>query len=165
MTEEKNYTGGFIDGKYFVRIGHYNKNIFRNVACNYHPPGLHSYHTHDFYEMNYILKGKCVNYVSGENIEMSEGDAILMHPGTFHSLYSEEDSLAVNFLIRPEFLITSLSSANQNLPFGKFIESSKKDDYYRYVLFTGGKGRDLLGPSSKESRFGVFVSFGSAFLL
>ncbi|MBQ2942952.1 MAG: helix-turn-helix domain-containing protein [Clostridia bacterium] len=140
MAEEKSFTGGFVDGKYFVRIGRYSKNLFRNVAYTYHPSGyLHSYHTHDFYEMNYVLKGKCVNYVSGENLEMNEGDAILMHPGTFHSVYSENDSLVVNFLIRSEFLLSNMSSLNSDFPFGKFIDASKKDDYYRYILFTGGE--------------------------
>ena len=141
MADEKIYTGGYIDGKYFVRMGRYSKNLFRNVAYTPHPSGsLHSYHTHDFYEMNFVLKGKCINYVSGENIEMNEGDAILMHPGTFHSVYAENDSLVVNFLIRGEFLFSNMSSLNKDFPFGKFIDASKKDDYYRYILFLDGKG-------------------------
>ena len=145
MADEKIYTGGYIDGKYFVRMGRYSKNLFRNVACTPHPSGsLHSYHTHDFYEMNFVLKGKCINYVSGENIEMHEGDAILMHPGTFHSVYAENDSLVVNFLIRGEFLFSNMSSLNKDFPFGKFIEASKKDDYYRYILFLEGKGNTEL---------------------
>lgn len=145
MADEKIYTGGYIDGKYFVRMGRYSKNLFRNVAYTPHPSGsLHSYHTHDFYEMNFVLKGKCINYVSGENIEMNEGDAILMHPGTFHSVYSENDSIVVNFLIRSEFLLYNMSSLNKDFPFGKFIEASKHDDYYRYILFTGGKGNTEL---------------------
>ena len=35
------------------------------------------YHNHDFFEMMYVYSGTCVNYISGKEMKLQEGDLLL----------------------------------------------------------------------------------------
>ena len=57
-----------MQGEALERMDVYNPEAMRNVAVNYHPTGKTSKrHTHDFYEINYLLRGEAVNEVSGHS--------------------------------------------------------------------------------------------------
>lgn len=43
-----------------------------------------NYHNHDFMELSIILKGEGTYYIDGENYPVTEGDLILLNPGTYH---------------------------------------------------------------------------------
>ena len=48
-------------------------------------------HTHDFYELMFIVKGVARHYLEGVNMEViGTGDAYVMHPGRYHSYESLE---------------------------------------------------------------------------
>ena len=116
-----------------------NDNPRRNIVYAFHPPGeIHAYHKHCFCEVNVILKGSGINNINGESLKMEKGDAMIIHPEIFHQLYIDENSVAVNFLIYPEFLISVLNSADPCSPIGEFVASCKNDEHGRYILYKSG---------------------------
>ena len=48
-------------------------------------------HTHDFYELMFIVKGVVRHYLEGVDMDViGMGDAYVMHPGRYHSYESLE---------------------------------------------------------------------------
>lgn len=114
----------------------YVKKKSKNIFVCRHPSGkAHHNHTHDFYEINYLYEGDCINIIDGESIYMDSGDFIIMHPGTFHTIYAESESIVVNILIRTSFFDEIFSSAEENAAslLSSFMTAAKDKSYYKYV--------------------------------
>lgn len=93
------------------------------------------YHTHRFYEINYVLKGSCINLVEEEPVLMNEGDFILMNPGTFHIPYCSAGDKLLNFLIDAEWFTDHFKNMTaDSLPIAKFIKNTNGENFYRYIL-------------------------------
>lgn len=50
-------------------------------------------HSHDFYEIIYVLKGACTHIINGENIVFSNGQIALLRPGDIHHFSSQTDDI------------------------------------------------------------------------
>ena len=95
------------------------------------------YHTHSFYEINYVLKGGCINLVEEEPVFIDEGDFILMNPGTYHIPYCDSEGKILNFIIDAEWFLDHFTDASGDNPqIKKFIKNSESENYYRYLLFS-----------------------------
>jgi AraC-like DNA-binding protein/mannose-6-phosphate isomerase-like protein (cupin superfamily) len=155
------------------RIDVYNPKIRKNVAVNYHPRGGTSrHHTHDFYEINYVMEGRAINEIGGKILPMERGDGILLHPGAFHTVRAEKDATVLNILIRPQWLRAALSSAEEE-PLRSFAEEAEGEEYRDYLIFYGAKGaREAVEcliaeatatkPQSKLAAEGAFLSLLAA---
>ena len=131
-----------MQGEALERMDVYNPEAMRNVAVNYHPTGKTSKrHTHDFYEINYLLRGEAVNEVSGHSFAMKQGDALLLHPEAFHTVWAGEGALLLNVLIRPAFLAAHLSSAEGGA-LALFAENAAREDFTEYLFFRGAKAEE-----------------------
>ena len=120
------------------RIDLYNPEPHRSVTVNYHPKGrCEAHHTHDFYEINYVLAGSITEVVSGRPIPMRAGDAILMHPGTFHLIRDDADAKVLNILVRPQWLTAALASVREGALF-PFAQTAGSEEYIEYIVFSGG---------------------------
>ena len=104
-------------------------------VCHHYPCEIGGYHDHDFYEINYVKKGECVNFVEGEVIYMPEGSFILLHTGTFHTLYApDENSIIYNVLLKKEwFLETVRRYPLPHTAMGEFISLAGGETYPEYV--------------------------------
>lgn len=82
-------------------------------------------HTHDCYEIEFILGGKAVHIINGYSYEISAGDIYLISPSDFHSINSVKDLQLVNIKFTEQFvspnLLYALISHSTNL-IGKFTE-------------------------------------------
>ena len=111
----------------------YHKHQKVAICIHKHDPCV--YHTHEFFEINYVHRGNCINLVENENIMMNEGDLILIHPGAFHTLYADSQCLVYNFLINKEWLCEEIKSI---LPAEgavyNFLENAGTDHYYKYMV-------------------------------
>ncbi|MCR5396442.1 MAG: AraC family transcriptional regulator [Lachnospiraceae bacterium] len=60
-----------------------------------------TWHTHEFFELLYVIHGSCDNYFNDHSISMTEGDICISAPGSSHavSAFSDGDIL-LNVLIR-----------------------------------------------------------------
>lgn len=105
-------------------------------VCKHFPCEIDGYHDHDFFEINYIQKGECVNFVEGKAIYMREGSFILLNTATFHVLYApNEDSIVYNILLDKEWLLKVIE--RYPLPdtaMGKFFSLCGGETFPIYVL-------------------------------
>ncbi len=109
----------------------------QNVAACIHPSAqFGAYHVHDFFEINYVQKGSCINFVEGQTVFMEEGSLIWMHTGTFHTLYAPRESVIYNFLLRKEwFYGTVCHYPPPDTPAGQFASEAQETTYPRYLLY------------------------------
>ena len=105
-------------------------------VCKHYPCEIGGYHDHDFFEINYIQKGECVNFVEGEAIYMPEGSFILLNTATFHTLYApKKDSIIYNILLDKEWFLKVIE--RYPLPdtaMGKFFSLCCGENFPIYVL-------------------------------
>ena len=50
------------------------------------------YHSHDYWEMAYILNGNATHYLNGQRIPLTRGDAFILRPHDKHCLYREPNA-------------------------------------------------------------------------
>ena len=148
-----------------------NKN--QTVYVSEHPLDHFSeYHTHAFFEINYIAEGDCINLIEEEIIEMKSGDSVILHPGTFHTLYADESCKVYNFIVEKDWFLTVAGKIipHESAIFS-FFSNVCKEDYYKYIVFPSNdcsKGSDaaakrLIGLSPKET-YGKYILYESLFL-
>lgn len=83
------------DNEYFNIL---DKNSVYLSKHNRYTPGF--YHEHLFFEVIYVLKGRCFHLIDTEKIDLETGDFCFVAPATNHSLLVESDSIIINILIR-----------------------------------------------------------------
>ncbi len=105
-------------------------------VCRHFPCMIPGYHDHDCFEINYIKKGECVNFVEGEPIYMAEGSFILFNTATFHTLYAaNEESIVYNILLDKEWFLQIIK--RYPLPdtdMGKFFSLCEGETFPIYVF-------------------------------
>lgn len=57
-------------------------------------------HTHNFFEITYVLKGSCTFLFEGESVTLSAGDLCIVSPGSRHSLPLEPGCIAPSVMVR-----------------------------------------------------------------
>lgn len=82
-------------------------------------------HTHDCYEIEFILDGKATHTINGYSYEISTGDIYLISPSDFHSVHTVKNLQLINIKFTEQFvspnLLYALISHSTNL-IGKFTE-------------------------------------------
>ena len=61
-------------------------------------------HNHDYYELNLVLSGKCVEIIGDNIIILEEGDLLFMPPSAVHATGLVVDSIGINLLFKPNFV-------------------------------------------------------------
>lgn len=75
-----------------------NADIFVMIHPRYMPVPSHS---HEFFELQYVLAGSLSQTIGEGNLRMGQGDVCFMAPGTEHiPMVFDDDTLLVNILIR-----------------------------------------------------------------
>ncbi len=83
-----------LEEEYFQRGD--NVAVFRHIR--YLPPVLHK---HNFFELIYVNRGKCGNYIDEKMISMEQGDLCIISPKHIHALSAYSDDADIwNILIR-----------------------------------------------------------------
>ena len=61
-------------------------------------------HNHDYYEINYVISGQCVEYIGDRAFVLNEGDFLLMPPSVFHTSESVDNSICANILLKSKLV-------------------------------------------------------------
>ncbi len=75
-----------------------------NIRAGKMGRSVYPLHNHDFYEINYVENGKCVEYIGSRAFVLNEGDFLILPPTVYHASYPVGDSKCVNILIKSEWL-------------------------------------------------------------
>ena len=118
---------------------------------------LYPYHTHDFYEVNVILKGKCIEYVNDTPVYLDSGDVLIMRPETYHSFYSVKGTKALNILIEHELFnrIVNEIEKTAHTCFADFIKN------HSYIILRSFEFKELnyyIKPLPNNTRNGDSIS-------
>ena len=93
-------------------------------------------HTHDYIEIVYMCSGSTTHIVNGKEVHLTAGELLCLSRHARHEiLRAEENDIAVNFIVLPEFFENTLSViGDEETPLKKFISDS----------LTGSGGPDYL---------------------
>lgn len=102
------------------------EDIFINLHLPEANTDFNRLHGHDFFELNYVVKGSCrQNIDSPQSIILPEGSLCIMNPRARHNLYVEnEDNIVINILMKTTlFNITFWPILQQTEHIGPFFLS------------------------------------------
>lgn len=106
---------------------------------NIYPGKITPYHNHEYYEINYVHKGKVAEYIEGHNLVLSAGDAILMSPSVKHTAHPIGETVAVNIIVAREYAETA----------EKMLSSYSTDNYLKLIVknsvYAVFRGADVAG--------------------
>lgn len=97
-------------------------------------------HGHDFFELNYVIKGNCLqNIDNSEPIRLEEGTLCIMNPKARHNLYTEDsDSIVLNILMKTSMFNTTFWPLVQETEYigsfflSYFISQNNSSNYMIY---------------------------------
>ncbi len=70
-----------------------------------------SEHRHDFVEMVYMLKGRCVHIIDGVEYPTRRGDLIIINYNRTHAIVGGVNAEYANILMKPEYINSSLKNS------------------------------------------------------
>lgn len=130
-----------------------NKYFFRNcsVAIRKHNRfAPYPLHTHQYFEINYMLRGHATEYVNGKKIVLSEGDILLLDIGSQHRIDAlDTNDLLINLLFRDRNISLDLISqmkAKKSVLYDFLINNmALHPKPQQYMLFKniGNNGADI----------------------
>lgn len=107
-------------------------------------------HNHDYYELNIVLSGKCVEIIGENSIILEDGDILFLPPSVVHASGIVGDSIGINLLLRPNFV----SSTEKKLAL------SDKDNYLSKVTgqksYTIFRAKDSFCPENAKKLAELF---------
>lgn len=109
----------------------------------YLPPFLH---THNFFEIACLVEGSCSHYINGQQQHLSQGDILIMAPGTIHAIHAaDDDCLLINILIRSStFNSAFLNTLTNKTILGDFFRKTLyHNKEHSYLLFHAGHDESL----------------------
>ena len=84
-------------------------------------------HSHDYFEMSYLMNGHCTQLIGESHIEMSEGDFIILTPGVPHFIQSFQDDAIV-------ILVAVRKSTFRQVFFGLLKNQNVLSDYFNRIF-------------------------------
>ncbi|MBO6127948.1 MAG: helix-turn-helix transcriptional regulator [Pseudobutyrivibrio sp.] len=101
----------------------------------------HFSHTHNYFELNFVVKGEAIFYFEEEAHSMHEGEINIIAPGSKHDfLINDASSIVYTICIRRSTFDSVFSStmSHQDLLSGFFRQILRNDNHSNYLmLFTG----------------------------
>ncbi len=131
-----------------------NTDVIVNRHLRYSPCFFHS---HDFFELSYVVSGQGLHYLSGEKIFLKKGDLSLMSLHTPHTISAfRDDTLIVNLMLRASTFHQTFFGilTGQDIISSFFSRALYTPDAHASLLFeTGGDPviRDLILRIMEES--------------
>lgn len=103
-------------------------------------------HVHNFFEIDYVLSGKCQMIFENERRELKEGEITIIAPDSMHDLTVSDDSTVVSFMLRQDmFENTFFALLSQENPLSSFFRTTLYSGHRsaNYILFETDNSRTL----------------------
>ena len=80
-------------------------------------------HTHDYVEVVYMCTGQTTHVVNGEKLVLHQGELLFLSQNATHKVYrAQQEDVAVNFIILPDFFVTTLTAmGEEETPLRRFL--------------------------------------------
>ena len=103
-------------------------------------------HTHNFFEVNYVMSGKCTMIFENETRELSTGQLCIIAPHSRHDVTVDDDSVVVSLMLRKNTFETTffklLAQEDLLATFFRNILYSKKESA-NYMLFSTDNSEEI----------------------
>lgn len=106
-------------------------------------------HRHIFFELAYVVKGRCSQDIGNDHIEMEAGDFCLLAPDTVHSVGVFDDSLLVNILVR--------RSTFDDIFFNMLRDTNMIATFFNQSLYSGVHNPYLIIPARGDQVLKEYV--------
>ncbi len=101
-------------------------------------------HIHDFFEMNYLYKGKCKMNFEDDVVIMNEGEFCIIAPNSKHQIeYIDDKSKVISILVR--------KSTFEKTFFGLISQKNLLAHFFKNILYDKGRSNYLVFYTIKES--------------
>lgn len=132
--------GEYLEDAFFPRDSREGLHVFKH---NCYTPAIP--HRHDFFELFYVLEGRCLHQVGGSSALLRTGDLGLIRPDVVHSLDVSDESIVINVLIRRATFRHYFYSILQgdNLLSNFFMSTLYSRQGIDYLIFHTGGGEIL----------------------
>jgi len=103
----------------------------KQIAIRPHTRFVHfPLHSHDFVEIVYMCSGKTIHIINGNRIELKEGELLFLCQGAEQEILpAQNDDIAVNFIVLPEFFDGALRMiGEEDTPIKRFVIDCLKND-------------------------------------
>ncbi len=102
-------------------------------------------HRHNFFEMFYVLEGRCIHQVGNNHSLLNAGDLCLIQPQVTHSLDVSDESIVIDVLIRRSTFRYYFYNILQgdNLLASFFMSSLYSHKGIDYLIFHTGEDEEL----------------------
>lgn len=118
-------------------------NPLKNVIVNYIIDTSTLYHSHEFYEVNFVASGVLHQNISGKFFSLGQGELLIMAPGVFHACMPLTNSRCFNLLFKKEFIKRLADDFKQYDP-NNFLTSLTEKSIYT-VISPGNLKDELTG--------------------
>lgn len=104
-------------------------------------------HFHNFFEMFYVLEGRCLHRVGENHSVLHAGDLCMIQPKVKHSIDVNDESVIIDVLIRRSTFRQYFYSILQgdNVLSNFFMSTLSSNTGMDYMIFHTGENRDLRG--------------------
>ena len=101
-----------------------------------HPGQENMLHNHATFELAYVYRGSCRNLRQGYEVELRQGDLLLMNPDAIHCMCTDrDDDVVFNFLIPPSVLDNT---------FLRMLADNPISDFFINYMYQSRTGPDFL---------------------
>jgi len=83
-------------------------------------------HTHEYYQIYYILKGRLTHYIEDDISVLSAGDLFIITPGTAHRIEENGDTVFYSLSFMPEVIDSMDRSAEVAIDFLNSLKNEKR---------------------------------------
>jgi len=107
---------------------------YRNSAENFHIHKVESTfearkpHTHDYFQIYYIIYGSLIHFVKNDSSTLSHGDMFIIPPGMTHYITPTSDAVFYSFSFMPDFFGEQTKANRLSLSFLKSLQTDFSQD-------------------------------------
>ncbi len=139
------YPSQYTENMYFHNVGKKNLRVWTHSRFQPLIP-----HSHESFEIAYILSGKVVHYIGGEAVSLKKGDLLFLAPSTMHCIKNDDiNSIVITTIVRKKtfsdyfFNVIRQNNVISNF-FSRGTSLKKESDYLIFNLGNDSFARDCM---------------------
>lgn len=95
-------------------------------------------HDHNYIEVFYVCQGSVTHVIGGETVTVRQGELLFLNQYVVHEIFpTQQEDIAINFIILPEFFDTAFSMIEKNNVLADFLVNTlkEKNGISQYLYF------------------------------
>ena len=96
-----------------MNVKNFALSYYKNSADGFHiqriekPTEARLPHTHEYFQIYYVERGRLIHYLNGRESTLTRGDAFIIPPRTVHHIFADDNTVFYSFSFMEDFIIGS----------------------------------------------------------